>query len=164
MSVRGAPGAIAIPAWPHPQRIALRRRVLPGAFLAALALFALPLAADSLVRHALAGSYGYGRLAIVYPGDRMTVFDDDGEIDVHVISMARRTARPGDRVELWLDGRPVSPEHDDSLILRDVAQGNHRLRARIVDADGRTLAESRTVRFFKWDAQPVQLHADGTAE
>ncbi|HEY0844388.1 MAG TPA: hypothetical protein VGE12_03425 [Noviherbaspirillum sp.] len=129
-----------------------RRSLLRGAGVAALVLCAVPVAAESLVRKALAHAYGYEQLAILYPGDRLTVFDNDGEIDVYVIAMPRDAIRPGDRVELLLDDWPVPASPDKAFILRNVAKGSHRLRARIVGTDGFPIAESRPVWFYKWHA------------
>ncbi|WP_420473756.1 hypothetical protein [Noviherbaspirillum sp. ST9] len=121
---------------------------LAAVFLALL--WHLPGLGEEHDSFALADAYGYERLVILFPGDRTTVFDNDGEIDVHLLTLTNEHRAPGNRVELVLDGRRISPGKDRELALRNVAPGLHWLRARIVTANGTMLLDSRPVRFFKW--------------
>lgn len=100
----------------------------------------------------LADAYGFEQLVILFPGDRTTVFDNDGEIAVQLLTLTTQHRARGRRIELLLNGRRVA--RGQTLVLRDVPPGMHRLRARIVAANGAVLVDSRPVRFFKW--KPVE--------
>lgn len=140
---------------PHLARFSLLAAMAGTLLLAPFRSAAAP--GGKPVRAALAASYGYEQLVILYPFDRSTVFDSDGEIDVHMIALSRREPPPGTRFELLLDGWPVQQD-DDRFVLRNLSRGFHQLRARIVAADGATIADTQPTRFYNWHA-PGQPHA-----
>lgn len=87
-------------------------------------------------------------LGIVRPAPEETVWGSGGGLEVRLA--AGSEFEPGSRLVLELDGveaawRGKPPE----IRLDEVWRGEHRLRARLLDAQGRELASSEEIRFFK---------------
>lgn len=118
--------------------------------------------ADSPMAEALAASYGQERLVILFPADRTTVFDNDGEIEVQWLALLPPDAHPGSRIELLLNGRRIASPDGQHFVLKNLKRGKHRLRARLVSARGATIIDSRPVRFYKWHARKEQQASAGS--
>jgi hypothetical protein len=92
-----------------------------------------------------------GQIAILYPTDGSTVFDNNGEVGVQIALSPRPGFPSGGRIELFLDGRPV-PLRGGAIALAGIDRGWHRLEARIVAADGSIAAKAEPVNFYMWQA------------
>jgi hypothetical protein len=113
-----------------------------------LMLFALLFA---LGRPALADA-PYRQLAVLQPKDGATVFSNPGHVDVRLGLAPASELAAGDRVELLLDGHRVAEAQGMQIALDHVDRGTHRLQARIIDGDGKTLIESVPITFQMWQA------------
>lgn len=118
-----------------------------------VAIACVPCAAlGSTLHEALARNYGRESIVILYPGDQTTVFGDSGRIEVYVMVSPWAQMRPGDRIELFHNGRMIiGSEHQ--FVLENAGHGTHLLRARLVNSDGAVRAYSRTVAFTMWRTQ-----------
>lgn len=117
--------------------------------------------ADRPMAEALVASYGHEKLVILFPADRTTVFDNDGEIQVQWLALLPAHAHPGSRIELLLNGRRIASPDGVHFVLKNLKRGKHRLRARLVSASGATIIDSRPVRFYKWHARKEQQASAG---
>lgn len=87
-------------------------------------------------------------LAIVRPAPEETVRGSGGALDVTVA--AGREFEPGSRLVLELNGVETGWRGEPPTVtLSEVWRGEHRLRARLLDARGKELAASEEVRFYK---------------
>ena len=95
-------------------------------------------------------------LTIMRPSPHQTVRDEGGALEV---ALDIRGSEKGDaRLVLELDGAEVAWEGELPLVrLKQVWRGEHRLRARLVAPDGKTLSSSEEVRFYK--RQPSAIKA-----
>jgi hypothetical protein len=100
-----------------------------------------------------AAGHRYDAIAIMQPHDEATVFDNNGHVELQVRISPTGELAPGDRIELFLDQRPVTLQHAAGpQTLEHVERGSHRLQARIVDRSGHTVLESQPVTFYLWQA------------
>ena len=87
-------------------------------------------------------------LAIVRPAPEETVRGSGGAL--HVTIEAGREFEPGSRLVLELDGVEAGWRGEPPTVtLSEVWRGEHRLRARLLDARGKELASSEEIRFYK---------------
>ena len=87
-------------------------------------------------------------LAIVRPAPEETVRGSGGGLGVMIA--AGREFGPGSRLVLELDGAEAGWRGEPPTVtLSEVWRGEHRLRARMLDARGRELASSEEIRFYK---------------
>ena len=87
-------------------------------------------------------------LAIVRPAPEETVRGGGGALEVTI--EAEREFEPGIRLVLELDGVETGWRGEPPTVrLSEVWRGEHRLRARLIDAQGRELASSEEIRFYK---------------
>lgn len=114
-------------------------------------VLALALLAGMAAGPTRAQNHRYEQIAIAQPQDQATVFNNGGHVDVRILVSPAPPA-PGDRVELFLDGRPVPFDDAHGFALDNVDRGTHTLQARIVDAGGTQLIASSPVTFFMWQA------------
>lgn len=91
----------------------------------------------------------YEAIEIMQPQDESTVFDNTGHVEVHVRVSPASELAPGDRMILLLDEHAVVP---NGQALDHIKRGEHRLQARIVDNSGRSVIESKPIRFYLWQA------------
>ena len=90
-------------------------------------------------------------LAIVQPAPEETVRGFGGVLDVTIA--AGREFEPGSRLVLELDGVEAGWRGEPPTVtLGEVWRGEHRLRARLLDAGGKELASSEEIRFYKREA------------
>ena len=90
-------------------------------------------------------------LAIVRPAPEETIQGSGGALDVTVA--AGREFEPGSHLVLELDGVEAGWRGDPPTVtLNEVWRGEHRLRARLLDARGKELASSDEIRFYKREA------------
>ena len=104
-----------------------------------------PLAKDSQRVQAAAPA---PKVVIAYPAGGATVWGAGGELEVRLVVTG---GLPEDyRLSVWLDGKEADWQgQPPQLRLAQVWRGEHRLRARLLDAGGSELAVSEEVRFFK---------------
>ena len=90
----------------------------------------------------------YSRLAILSPVNEETIWNNQGNLDVALAVEPRM--RQGDRINLYLDGDPVSglPPNATRFTINRVFRGGHTLRATIVDQNGAELFSSDTLQFY----------------
>lgn len=89
---------------------------------------------------------GYTKVAIVQPEPGSAVRANDQRVAVSVA--LEPPLQPGHAVVILLDGNPVgAPYAGTAVELSGVYRGEHSLQARIVDANGKQLAESATITF-----------------
>lgn len=95
-------------------------------------------------------------LAITRPAPEETVWGPGGALEVTV--GANREFEPGSRLVLELDGVETGWRGDPPTVtLNRVWRGEHRLRARLLDAQGKERASSEEIRFYKREASVVQV-------
>ena len=93
----------------------------------------------------------YTDVRIVQPEDEGTVRDNQGYVEVAV--SVDPQLQPGHAVQFVLDGEPQgSPDRSLTRRLADVHRGEHQVRARILDRDGNSVAESDSVTFYMHQA------------
>ncbi len=86
-------------------------------------------------------------LQIAYPAADETVRGAGGELEVRLFVNA---AQDDALLSIQLDGAEASWQGEPPILrLENVWRGEHRLRARLLDANGGELAASEEVRFFK---------------
>jgi hypothetical protein len=112
----------------------------------------LLIVAASAAAQQRAPNHRYEQLVIAQPQDQSTVFDNSGRVPVSIVISPALSLAPGEQLQLFLDGRPVTPTQDGDLALENVDRGSHQLQARIVDRGGATLIQSEPVTFFMWQA------------
>ena len=90
----------------------------------------------------------YSRLAILSPVNEETIWNNQGNLDVALAVEPRM--RSGDRINLYLDGEPVSglPPNATRFTINRVFRGGHTLRATVVDQNGAELFSSDTQQFY----------------
>ncbi|MDE0679161.1 MAG: DUF4124 domain-containing protein [Gammaproteobacteria bacterium] len=94
-------------------------------------------------------------LAIVRPAPEETVRGSGGALDVMIA--AGREFEPRSRLVLELNGvETVWRGEPPKVTLSEVWRGEHRLRARLLDARGRELASSEEIRFYKREASVIK--------
>ena len=98
-------------------------------------------------------------LAILRPSPEETVRAAGGEL---LVTLAGGFAAPeGGRLVLELDGAEAAWRGEPpELILKEVWRGEHRLRARLLDAHGRELASSPEIRFYKREPSAIRAAPD----
>lgn len=103
-------------------------------------------------------------LAIMRPAPEETVRGSGGALDVTIA--ADGEFEPGSRLVLELDGaETVWRGEPPTVTLSAVWRGEHRLRARLLDARGKELASSEEIRFYKREPSVVApgLQAPGNS-
>ncbi len=91
----------------------------------------------------------YESVEIISPRPEETVRDNPGNVAVTVSSKPSLDSRKGHKYQFFLDGKAVGkPQTAATKTLSNVDRGEHRLEVAVVDAKGRELARSKTVRFF----------------
>ena len=94
-------------------------------------------------------------LAIVQPAPEETVRGPGGALDVMIA--AGREFEPRSRLVLELNGVETAWRGEPPKVtLSEVWRGEHRLRARLLDARGRELASSEEIRFYKREASVIK--------
>lgn len=89
----------------------------------------------------------YSAVRVVQPQDEGTVRDNQGQVDVG--AGLEPGLRDGHEVQFVLDGEPRGePSRSTSQRLTGVHRGEHRLRVRVLDGTGDTVAESDPVTFY----------------
>ena len=87
-------------------------------------------------------------LEVAYPADGDTVWGAGGELEVRLIVTG--AVEDDARISIRLDGAEVSWQGEPPVLqLKEVWRGERRLQARLLNAQGRELAASEEVRFFK---------------
>lgn len=94
-------------------------------------------------------------LAIMKPAPEETVRGSGGALDVTII--AGREFESASRLVLELDGVETGWRGEPPTVtLNEVWRGEHRLRARLLDARGKELASSEEIRFYKRETSVVK--------
>lgn len=116
---------------------------LLGGLLATVVLLAAPASAQQGVR----------TIAITAPASEETVHSNTGDVNV-TLHVAPRLAS-GEQIALALDDREVARGARTRIRLTGVDRGTHLLQAKLLDADGNTLAQSDVVTFYMWHASKL---------
>ena len=96
-------------------------------------------------------------LAILRPAPEETVRGSGGALDVMIA--AGREFKLGSRLVVELDGVETEWRGEPPTVtLSEVWRGEHRLRARLLDARGKELASSEEIRFYKREASAIPGH------
>lgn len=94
-------------------------------------------------------------LGIERPAAGETVWGSGGTLEVKLA--ADFALESGRRLVLELDGENAPWRGEPPAVtLTEVWRGEHRLRARLLDAQGKELAASREIRFYKREASTVR--------
>ncbi|HEX5046500.1 MAG TPA: DUF4124 domain-containing protein [Gammaproteobacteria bacterium] len=94
-----------------------------------------------------ANEQSYSAVTIMSPTQQQTLWNTGGELSVQLAT--EPTLRPGDRVDLILDGQRRNLDSASTqLTLEDVFRGVHTVEAVVVDSRGRELARSAPVTFI----------------
>ena len=108
----------------------------------------LPVNEESGLKAAGAPEGAEPALAIMRPAPQETVWGPGGALDVTI--QADLEFEPGSRLVLELDGVETRWRGEPPAVrLSEVWRGEHRLRARLLDAQGEELASSEEIRFYK---------------
>jgi len=91
---------------------------------------------------------GYQMVGILAPGDKKTVVNTEGNVDVTVLVKPPLKAGRGDRLRLLLDGKAVKTSQTPNFSLKNVDRGTHHLEAEVIDRDGNTLMSSSSSTFY----------------
>ncbi|MDD5329962.1 MAG: hypothetical protein PHX38_08160 [Sulfuricella sp.] len=96
----------------------------------------------------------YVKIAIVQPGEDVTIHDNNGTLEV---ALALSPAlQQGHRISLVLDGG-IQPQTRGSthFSLTKIDRGTHTLQAAVADHSGRALVASDAVTFHMWKASAL---------
>jgi len=90
----------------------------------------------------------YQSIAFEQPAPQATIRNNPGQVNVTLA--IKPGLKPGDRIALEMDGKPVSgsPFRDTGVTLHGINRGSHTLRAHIIDAQGNTLIKADPVTFY----------------
>lgn len=95
-------------------------------------------------RQSVAASEHYSTFTIREPAPGATIRANTG--NVPLVLDVQPGLRAGHRVRAYLDGEPLEVD-SPSMLLENVPRGAHRLRAEIVDDQGKVLAKAGPVEF-----------------
>jgi hypothetical protein len=87
----------------------------------------------------------YEHVTITQPEQNGSLWGTGGQVKVDV--EARPSLRPGDRVDLVMDGVSVGGGRSTAFTLEQVDRGTHVLQAVIKDSAGKVMAQSNSVTF-----------------
>ena len=79
-------------------------------------------------------------VTIESPGAEAPVRANGGSVDV--VASVKPALTSGDRLELLMDGTPVAESLDGSFRIGNVDRGEHRIRVRVVNENGKVRGES----------------------
>lgn len=81
------------------------------------------------------------------PTDKQTIRDNSGT--VYVTGQVQPSFSKGLKVQLYLNGAPAGPQQSNAtFVLKNVPRGEHTLRLRVSNSQGKTLANSKEITFF----------------
>ena len=91
----------------------------------------------------------YRSIAIASPADESTIRNTEGNFSVSISVQPALQAAFGHQLVLYLDGSAVAePGTRASYSLTNIDRGAHKLRAAVVDANGKTVIGSDTVTVY----------------
>lgn len=105
----------------------------------------------------LPGFTPYRTLAVTSPEPGTTLRDNAGSVSITV--SVEPPLNAGHRLEVRMDGTPVGFANGGGLSLSNVDRGEHELSVHVVDANGRSLQQSKTTHFTLHRAS--RLHRRG---
>ncbi len=94
----------------------------------------------------------YVSVAIVQPGEQVTVHDNSDSLTVEVATAPALDTAAGDQIVVLLDGVAAATQAANRFHLSNVMRGTHTAKALIVDRHAQTLATSSPVTFYMWHA------------
>ena len=101
---------------------------------------------------------GYRSIAIAEPGEEGVVRNNEGEVTV-VIALDP-PLQAGHRIELTIDGQPISGSFDsEAIALSGVERGVHQLGASVIDPNGAALIRAPAVTFTMRQASRLMQKA-----
>ncbi len=87
----------------------------------------------------------YNSLSVVSPTQNQTIRDNSGQV---IISLnATPPLQPGHSFQIILDGKAITTSQQSSASLSNVDRGSHTISAKIIDADGKVHAQSKSITF-----------------
>ncbi len=92
-------------------------------------------------------------ISITAPANDETIHSNTGDLNV-AVRVSPRLA-PNQTVVIALDDQEAARGARSQLHLAGVVRGTHTLQARVVDAQGNTLAQSDPVSFHMWQASKL---------
>jgi len=87
----------------------------------------------------------YSSVAITQPANDQAMRQNNGDITVQIA--VSPSLRPGDVINLDMDGKQVASGSATTIALNNVDRGTHTLQASVVSQDGQTWASSDSVTF-----------------
>ncbi|MCP5151447.1 MAG: hypothetical protein H6983_03885 [Ectothiorhodospiraceae bacterium] len=88
---------------------------------------------------------GYESIEITAPKPDEAVRNNSGAVSVQLA--LEPALRPGDKVRILMDGKPLGEGQATSITLGNVDRGSHSVQAVVVDAEGKELGRSNAVTF-----------------
>lgn len=88
----------------------------------------------------------YTRFELTAPADDATVRDNTGAISVSFALEPALMVEQGHRLVVLLDGQAGVPTQQTSVTLENVDRGTHTLQGQIIDADGKVLISTPSIK------------------
>ncbi|MCP5143593.1 MAG: DUF4124 domain-containing protein [Gammaproteobacteria bacterium] len=108
----------------------------------------VPMAGTSQAGKTKAAS-AYLTFAVIQPAPEKTVRDNNGNVDVSLLIEPSLDRDKQHQIRIYLDRRIWGePMTDNEVTLTDIDRGAHQVAAIIVDADGKTVAETAPITFY----------------
>ncbi|HZD52283.1 MAG TPA: DUF4124 domain-containing protein [Woeseiaceae bacterium] len=99
--------------------------------------------------------FDYEQLAFAQPAAEETLWNIEGQLTVRL--SLQPALRPGDRVRVYLDGKPREAQ-GLQFRLDEVYRGTHNLQAEVLNEAGQLMIRSEPIRFFVQQTSIVQPH------
>lgn len=93
------------------------------------------------------------RLQIVSPAEKETIRHNAGDVTV-VIKLTGTgtqkadTLQSGEKIAILLDGNVLQQTDKTTVVLNNIDRGTHQLKAQLLNAQGKTVAQSPVVEFY----------------
>jgi len=92
-----------------------------------------------------AAGIAYSRLSVSAPKNNEAVRANDGNLTVEL--SLEPALQSEHQIVLQLDGQKAASTSSTEIVLQNIERGTHLLRAEVVDAKGKALIRSQTIRF-----------------
>lgn len=94
-------------------------------------------------------------IVIDRPTTGETIHSNTGTVPV-AVSLPGRTIVAGERLRVLIEGKPYGADQPAMTFeLQGIERGEHSLHVQLIDAKGATLATSRNVTFYLWQASSL---------
>jgi hypothetical protein len=98
-------------------------------------------------------AFAYTGISVIAPAYDEGVRENSGTVTV--VMGVDPGLRPGDVIEVLLDGQPVATAGGNQVTLSEVERGTHSLLARVVDPGGAVMIESEVSTFHMLRYMPL---------